>query len=214
MVGDVYGRLTVLSEDRRITPSNGKKIRKRVFCTCRCECGNVKDFVNDILVNGHAKSCGCLRIETASKRMTKHGHSASRGKASRAYHSWSGAIDRCTNRNSVKYPIYGGRGITICDRWKYSFESFLEDMGEPPFGMSIERIDVNGNYEPSNCRWATNKEQSRNTRTNVLISHKGKTMCISEWAEELGVNPGTLYQRLNRSGWSVDKALTTPVKKD
>jgi hypothetical protein len=93
----------------------------------------------------------------------KHGHNR-RSATSRTYTCWSAAIGRCTNRNNTKYPIYGGRGITVCARWRYSFENFLADMGEKPIGLSIDRIDVNGNYEPGNCRWATAKQQRQNQR--------------------------------------------------
>jgi hypothetical protein len=119
-------------------------------------------------------------------------------------------IDRCRNPNSPEYGLYGGRGISVCERW-YSFEKFLEDMGERPTNTSIDRFpDKNGNYEKSNCRWATTKQQNRNKRNNHLISFNGETHCLTDWAKILGVSLTTLSGRL-ATGWSVEKALTTRV---
>lgn len=123
-------------------------------------------------------------------------------------------IQRCTNPNDKRYKNYGGRGITVCKRWRNSFEKFLEDMGEPPTKEhSIDRINNNGNYCKSNCRWVTRKEQNRNKRNNRLITYKGKTQCLIEWAEEYNINYDTLWCRIYKYGWPIEKALTTPVKK-
>jgi AraC-like DNA-binding protein len=108
-------------------------------------------------------------------------------------------IDRCTEPNSEKYPIYGGRGITICERWM-KFENFLADMGEKVRGMSIERINNNGNYEPENCKWATPKEQANNTRRNRRIAHNGENLTLAEWSQRLGVTPSTLHERIAKHG--------------
>jgi len=119
-------------------------------------------------------------------------------------------MSRCRNSADPSYDIYGGRGISVCDRWN-SFDNFLEDMGpRPSCDHSIERINVDGNYEKSNCRWGTWKEQGRNRRNNRRLTYKGRTLCVMEWAEELGIRWGTLFARLDR-GWSAEKALTTPV---
>lgn len=122
------------------------------------------------------------------------------------YRSWVSMVQRCTNPNNGRYSSYGGRGITVCDRW-LSFLNFDEDMGERPEGKSIDRYpDVNGNYEPSNCRWATPKEQGCNRRNNRLIEFGGKTATLSQWAEQIGIPRETLLSRLDR-GWDLKRAL-------
>jgi hypothetical protein len=134
---------------------------------------------------------------------TKHGFSGRR-----EYTTWLKIRDRCTNPNSPDYPDYGGRGITVCDRWQASFEAFLVDFGPIPDGMSIDRIDVNGNYEPGNCRLATPTMQARNRRDNALITHEGVTLCLSEWAERTGLTYSTLRARHQR-GFSPADILST-----
>lgn len=209
MVGDVYGRLTVLSESSRETPSKGRR-RIRKFCVCRCECGKEKEIDRDHLRTGHTKSCGCLHTESVKKTMTTHGATVSRrkGEYNRAYGIWGGITDRCTNVNNHAYKDYGGRGITVCDRWR-SFENFFADMGNPPAGMTIDRADNDKGYCKENCRWASRKEQGRNRRSTVLLTHNGRTMCMKAWAEEMGMCGSAIRHRLN-IGWSVEKALTAP----
>ena len=118
-------------------------------------------------------------------------------------------VYRCTNPSHKDYLSYGGRGISVCQRW-LKFENFLEDMGARPKGFSLERINNNGNYCPSNCKWATRKEQQRNTRSNRILEHDGKRMCLAEWAEELGINHRTLRSRLQR-GWTISETLSTTM---
>jgi hypothetical protein len=117
---------------------------------------------------------------------------------------------RCENPNDLAYKNYGGRGISICERWK-TFENFAADMGAMPDDHSLERIDVNGNYEPSNCRWATDLEQSRNTRKTRWIEYCGVRACLAEWSDRTGMRRGTISARL-KNGWSVERALTAPLK--
>lgn len=114
---------------------------------------------------------------------------------------------RCSNSSNAAYPLYGGRGITVCDRWKDSFQNFLDDMGERPEGMSIDRIDNNGNYCPENCRWATGKQQCNNLRKNVWLVFEGQRHTISQWSEKIGLTRDTIIRRLQR-GWTVRKTLT------
>ena len=125
---------------------------------------------------------------------------------------WQGMLNRCALPCPSNVACYGARGISVCDRWRESFANFLSDMGRrPTLKHSIDRIDVSGNYEPSNCRWATPKEQGRNKRNNHMIAHNGETKCVAEWAEILGVKARTIRDRLAR-GWSADAALTTPIE--
>ena len=126
------------------------------------------------------------------------------------YKSWEAMIQRCSNASLKSYKNYGGRGISVCYEWT-KFEKFYADMGIKPNGCSIDRIDVNGNYDKLNCRWSSMKQQNRNRRNNRLIEFNGETMCINEWAESLGINKRTLLNRLT-NGWEIKKALTHPVR--
>lgn len=127
------------------------------------------------------------------------------------YNSWQAMIERCTNKKSIGYARYGGRGIKVCDRWRESFAHFLEDMGERPFlKAEIDREDNDGNYEPGNCVWRSRIENSNNRSTCRMISHQGTTQSITMWERELGFPPRAIYNRLRR-GWGVDRALSTPI---
>lgn len=119
---------------------------------------------------------------------------------------------RCYSPNDKSFHNYGGRGIRVCDRWKDSFENFYADMGDPPKGHTLERINNEGHYEPKNCRWASLKEQANNKRNNQMLSYNGKTQSLALWADEMHLHGVTLQTRINRLGWPVEKALTTPVR--
>ena len=177
---------------------------------CVCECGNIKSyFGNAIIGTGTTASCGCKRGVLVAESRTSHGH-ASGGKLSKTYRSWTAMRIRCTHPGTNGYHNYGGRGITICAQWK-TFAGFLADMGEAPSEKhTIDRIDVNGNYEPDNCRWVTQEVQDTNKRTTRYLTINGRTQCVSQWSRELGISSVTLLARL-KDGWSVERALTEPV---
>lgn len=159
------------------------------------------------LLSGNTTSCGCRIHEFHADRLRTHGltHTPT-------YNTWASMSARCNNPKSDKYNYYGGRGIKICERWQH-FDLFLQDMGERPSkGYSLDRIDNNGNYEPNNCRWASKRTQDRNRRNNVVIEYHGLSMCLTEWAERLGMDYQTLRQRIQRYGWSVEKAFNTPIR--
>lgn len=128
--------------------------------------------------------------------------------ATKTYYAWRNMRDRCRNEKSGAWHNYGGRGIAVCERWANDYDAFFEDMGEVPEGMSLERLDVNKGYSPENCVWATVRDQARNRRNNRKITHNGKTMCLADWAEFLGINTDTLYRRINVYEMPLEKALT------
>lgn len=161
--GKRFGRLTVLKRTGRDKGGN-------VFWLCQCDCGNIKEIRGMSLKPGGTQSCGCFQKEEMSKTKIKHGHKAN-GIATKTYKAWQAIHQRCNNPNSPAYEDYGGRGITVCEQWN-TFENFLEDMGEGPEGLTIDRKDNDGNYEPGNCRWATPKEQNRNTNRTKLTPLK------------------------------------------
>ncbi len=189
MIGKKFGRLTVIK-------------RQSTSWLCRCDCGNTKNVITAKLNNGHTKSCGCFRKDKTSSSFKNHGATGTL-----TYKRWKSMQSRCHSVNSKSYQNYGGRGIKVCEQWLYSFDNFLKDMGECPSAeYTLERINNQGNYEPLNCKWATKKEQNRNTSRNRLIQYKGETHCIGEWAEILGISKNTIYKRLYR-GLSIDEAL-------
>ena len=158
------------------------------------------------LLNGHTRSCGCLQSNITSARNYAHGMAGTK-----TYHVWHSMIQRCINKNDVAWSRYGGRGIKVCKRWR-KFKGFFEDMGEAPEGLEIDRINNNGNYELSNCRWVTRIQNHRNKSNNRIITFNGKTKCVTGWADELGIKPSTIYARINDYGWSVERTLTQPVR--
>lgn len=175
--------------------------QKQARWLCSCVCGNQVQVDGRAMRRGATRSCGCFKRERAIETFKTHGEHDSI-----AYTTWVDMKARCFNTEAKAYKDYGGRGITVCERWK-SFPLFLQDMGQAPAGKSIERINNNGDYSPDNCRWASPKEQSRNKRSNRFLTHGGLTLCVSDWALRLGLG-STLSGRIN-AGWSLEKALSS-----
>lgn len=189
LVGQVFTRLTVVSYA-------GTYKHGGALWNVRCDCGSEKQVAAMHLMSGHAKSCGCLQTEVA----TIHGMTNTT-----TFRAWSSMLNRCRNPNNQAYPRYGGRGITVCERWN-SFENFYADMGEQPKGLSLERRDNDQGYGPDNCCWATRIEQNNNKRTNRLVTSFGKTQTVAQWSREIGITASALRHRLN-NGWTVERAL-------
>lgn len=203
LAGERFGKLVAVEE-------TGKKNGKSVWL-CNCDCGAQTEVLRNNLVSGITKSCGCLRKEASTERATKHGHTTHTDRSSE-YESWQGMKNRCKNPSHMSWPRYGGRGIKVCPQWVDSFETFLKDMGpKPTEEHSIDRIDNDGNYEPGNCRWATSEEQHFNRADTVLVTARGKTMNVREWAEETGLNERTIRTRI-RKGWDHERAVSTPAE--
>lgn len=197
MVGRKFGKLTVIDKGRTTSAGN-------ILWLCECECGNTTHRSKSSLRANPNLSCGCYH---------KHNHGiVKHGMARTPTHGvWDAMKQRCLNPNNIAFANYGGRGISVCDRWK-TFSNFHDDMGEKPPGMELDRIDVNGNYEPGNCRWATKKENNRNKRRTYMVTYEGRVMPLVECAEIVGMCRAVLRGRLD-SGWDLHKAITTPVQK-
>lgn len=195
LVGQKFGRLTVIS--RAENKLVGKK--KRPQWNCICSCGNEVVVVGQSLRNQSTRSCGCLHAEKSAERASKL--TSRHGMASTPeYIVWQAMKGRCLRESSKDYPQYGGRGITVCDRWM-QFDEFIADMGERPSSRhSLDRIDPNGNYEPKNCRWATITEQANNKRTNKRVVCDGESMTVAELSRKTGKPASTIYGRLAREG--------------
>jgi hypothetical protein len=178
------------------------KGKRRAVWSCRCDCGDLINVAGDGLRN--TQSCGCLHYEVKST----HGASGKGAykRCRQAYRAWTGMKDRCYRPSYNKYSRYGGRGITVCDRWRDSFENFLEDVGLPFPNQSIDRIDNDGNYEPGNVRWASRKTQANNTSRNRTIEHAGNSKNLAEWGRVIGRNPSSIASRLDK-GIPVEEAL-------
>jgi len=186
-----FGSLTVLQLGEKQRKHNG------AWWLCLCDCGTHKNLPSSDLVNGEINSCGCEHSKRIGKASETHGMSKGR-----TYRIWGAMRNRC---NRI-HQDYSCRGITYDQRWD-SFENFLADMGEAPDGMSIDRIDNDGNYCKENCRWATREQQANNTRANIFIEWNGKRQTRSQWEKEFGMKPTTLRSRL-RNGWSLERAMT------
>ncbi len=203
LTGKRFARLTVLSLHGSVQRDETHSDR---FWLCRCDCGNEVRVPTDNLTTGNTRSCGCLQIDGLVERRRTHG-------ASRTpeYRAWCQLKRRCLVSDSEDYQLYGGRGIKVCDRWLHSFENFLADIGPRPRpGYSVERENTNGDYEPENCRWATQREQCQNQRRNHVLEVDGERLPIAAWAERFGINPRAIWKRIKR-GWPAKAAVSVPL---
>lgn len=177
--------------------------QRKNYWLCKCDCGEEIIVSVASLQSGDTRSCGCLRREAVAAKNTKHGQSRSA-----EHRAWCEMKRRCLNPRSKSFHNYGGRGISICPRWIESFENFLADLGPRPTSQhSIDRINVNGNYEPDNCRWATSAEQYSDLRKSVHVEVNGIRKTVAEWARLTGINPYTIYDRID-AGWDPVRAVS------
>lgn len=207
VIGTKYHRWTTIGPIE-ITERKGPG---RLVCLSRCECGTERRVYTAYLLNGHSKSCGCLKRELTSARFLRHGY-AKKG-LTQEYLAWQSMKTRCNNKKSTAYKDYGGRGITVCERWML-FDNFIADMGKKPDpSLTLDRKENSGNYEPGNCKWATRSEQAYNRRG---VRHRfmieGKEMTLDEVAVRLGVKRKAVEHRINR-GWTVERILSQPFRR-
>lgn len=188
--GQKFGRLQV------IIPAPNHK--GRTAWKCRCSCGNVCIVLTERLRAGITKSCGCLQLQKRKMGNPIHG-----GRHTKAYRVWENIKTRCNNPNNSSYAHYGGRGIQVCKEWG-NFPNFLADMGQPPDGKTLDRIDVNKGYYKENCRWVTKSTQCRNTRWNRMIEWRGETKCLADWADDIGI-PYHIFQKRYYKGKTMDE---------
>lgn len=205
LTGQRFGKLTVIEQVEHHRTSGGYS---KVQWKCQCDCGNIVTVLADSLKSGNTKACGCESRSGLEKRTT-HGKSKDR-----LYRIWQGMRNRCNLSTNKYYHNYGGRGISVCAEWNDSFEDFYEWAIKNGYNenLTLDRRDNNGNYEPSNCHWKDRFYQMNHTRKNHLLTYEGRTQTVAEWAREIGMLYGTLHNRLNRYHWSVEEALTIPVK--
>lgn len=202
-VGEKYGRWTVIREEER-------GHRSRIYVLCRCDCGVEKLAQTYLLVTGVTKSCGCLRREVSAERVWVHGL-----KRTKLYGTWGNIKRRCTDENSSDYPVYGGRGISVCSEWRDSFVVFREWSLANGYqeGLEIDRRDNDGNYESENCRWVTRAVNARNKSNNISLTVWGETKLMVEWAEDsrCKIDYKNFSNRVRSLKWNPEMAMTLPV---
>lgn len=199
LTGQRFGRLTVLGLDE-------EKSTRKTYWVCQCDCGTVKSCRSDSLKAGNIVSCGCKKREQDKINLTKHHSHLQSG--TRLYEAWQGMKKRCYNDHDSRYANYGGRGIKVCDEWKNDFAAFYEWSLNNGYSeeLTIDRIDVNGNYEPSNCRWANVKEQCNNRTSNINIKIGNSVRTLTEWCEIFDLDYNTVNRRYHRNGYiSIDE---------
>ena len=208
--GQKYGKLTIIKE---VSPVGNKR---RILC--KCDCGNIKEYSMDRVIHGRTQSCGCLRNEMFLTHRNNNGTSVYPKEAtnSKLYKIWNSMKCRCYTVSSGAYFKYGAKGIRMCNEWKNDFVAFYNWALANGYSdeLTIDRIDYRGNYEPSNCRWADIRTQANNKSNVRKYEYNGELHTMTEWSEIMNINYGALWERLNVLGWSIKKALTTPVRDD
>ena len=202
LTGQRFGLLTV-------TRHAGSDAAGRATWLCACDCGGEKVVKAADLKRPEStatRSCGCLQLQQRQNAAKSKSHAYSRANWPRERKAWENMIKRCTDPTDIGYANYGGRGVSVCERWLDSFKAFAEDMGRAPIGGTIDRIENDLGYSPENCKWSSKKEQANNRRNNRLLTYNGKTQTVSQWADELGMPSHLIYQRLYR-GLPTDRAL-------
>ena len=207
ITGEIFGRLTVIEPaDSHKSPCGHTETRWK----CLCDCGKYINTATGRLRSGGVKSCGCFSVEATKKRNTTHGHTIN-NKESVEFRAWLSMRGRCSRSSHHAYHNYGGRGISVCNRWD-DFGNFFSDMGERPSDKhSLERKNNNKDYYKENCRWATRKEQTRNRRVSIFLTANGLTMVMQEWAIRTGIKYCTLWARKKR-GWTDCDVINTPMR--
>lgn len=208
LIGKRFNKLLVLSFDR-------KDKYNHLYWLCKCDCGNEIIVRGDHITRNEIQSCGCYNAELNIKRgkqvgkKTKHNLSKHR-----LYCIWTGMKTRCYNKKSPNYKWYGAKNILVCNEWKNNFQEFYNWAIENGYkdDLTIDRINTNGNYEPSNCRWVDNIEQSNNKSNNHYITYNNEIKTLSQWSEIVNISRDTLYDRINKKHWDIEKAFTTPVR--
>lgn len=197
LTGRKFGNLTVLSRHHI-------GYDRRWYYECQCECGNISIVRSNALISGNTQSCGCQKGHRDSHHKSK----------TRLYGIWIGMRDRCLNKNNKAYERYGGRSIIVCEEWKNSFLDFEKWALAHGYAenLSLDRIDVNGNYSPNNCRWASPQEQADNKRNNILITIDCETHNLQQWCDIYNINRSTVNTRVRMCGWDYEKAITTPAR--
>ena len=214
LIGQKFGRLTVIEQaDDYVSPQGIRRTKWK--CQCSCEKQTILEVTQNALLGGKTLSCGCYGQEQIAKRISKHFKTQTR-----LFNVWNNIKRRCYTKTNPSYKYYGGIGIKMCDEWHYDFQYFYDWAYANGYDDSLEfgkctldRIDNNGNYEPSNCRWVTMEEQSLNKHDTHFLEYKGVKKPLTIWSREKGINPSTLLYRLKR-GWSVEKAIETKVVKN
>lgn len=209
LIGERFERLVVISFNKK---ENG-----RLYYNCKCDCGKDVVIAANHLLRGATKSCGCYNIEKSKERCKYLGESASKHNLSnhRLYRIWSGMKSRCYNSNNPNYKWYGNKNIQVCSEWKNDFKAFYDWSMKNGYKehLTIDRINGSKDYSPDNCRWVNNIQQVNNKSNNRYITYKHKTKTLSEWSRIVNIPQDTLYDRINREGWSIERAFTNPVRK-
>lgn len=205
--GQRFGRWLVLERSPKKSADWPK--RRIVWWKCQCECGNISEVLSGNLVNGGSISCGCYVKENPPS--LRHGH-ARNGRVTKEWTAWSNMKRRCYDPANDDFHTYGGRGITVCDQWLNSFENFLADMGIRPSGLTLNRKNNDGNYEPENCEWATDEVQANNKTSSVFFEIDGKRQTMEQWCREVGKKSDLVWHRL-KAGWNFREALFKPARR-